>query len=65
MEDFYEEFDDVKLTRDQIKLIEPLIQKEINRLEKDAREVHNNFGSYASESYYKEISQLKDILRNF
>lgn len=70
MSDFYEDYygediKDVKLSKEEIDLIEPLIYKELNRLERDAREAHNNFGSYASESYYEKISKLKDILRKF
>ena len=70
MSDFYEDYygEDYKstgLTKEEIDLIEPLIYKELNKLERDAREAHNNFGSYASESYYEKISKLKDILRKF
>lgn len=66
MSDFYGENDkEVRLTKEEIELIEPLIWKEINKLEGTAKELHNNFGSYASESYYEKIAQLKDITRKF
>ena len=70
MSDFYEDYygendKKVGLTKEEIELIEPLIWKEVNQLERTAREVRDTIGYYAAESYYKKISKLKDILRKF
>lgn len=66
MSDYSEEdYKSIVLTKNEIDLIESSIWKEINQLERDAKDVHNNFGSYASESYYKKISELKNILEKF
>lgn len=52
---------DIQLSEMQISMVEDLVVREINRLERTAREVNETTGYYAAESYYKVIAELKEI----